>query len=372
MAKTKEAKQPLLNKVNTVQAKEFMADIFRAGLVPMLEGPPGVGKSGIVKDLAQQFNLKLVDLRLSQCDPTDLNGFPHLDPVNNKATYVPMDTFPLKKDPLPGKFNDDGTPVMVADGKGGQMQETYAGWLLFFDEFNSASMAVQAASYKIVLDHKVGQHDLHPNVIMACAGNQASNGAIVNRLSTAMQSRLVHLELIVDHASWTQWASENKLDHRVIAYVGYKPENLHRFKPSHDDKTFACPRTWEFTSSLCLPHPGDLTPLLGVIAGTISTPVANEFNTYTQIYKQLPTITDILTKPLQATVSGEPGMLYAVSGLLATNATAQNIGSVMAYTERLPPEFQIITLQDMLKRDVNLMKTDPISNWVAVKGEQLF
>ncbi len=56
-------------------------------------------KSPVVKRLAAHFNMKLIDIRLAQCEPSDLLGFPQI--VNGKASYVPMDTFPLEDDPLP-------------------------------------------------------------------------------------------------------------------------------------------------------------------------------------------------------------------------------------------------------------------------------
>lgn len=53
-------------------AKFFLTKTLNAGLVPFLHGSPGMGKSDIIKSIAEDFNLKLIDLRLSQCDPSDL------------------------------------------------------------------------------------------------------------------------------------------------------------------------------------------------------------------------------------------------------------------------------------------------------------
>lgn len=59
--------------VKPSQVKSILAKYLRAGLVPMLTGSPGEGKSSLIKDVAKEFNLKVIDVRLSQCDPTDLN-----------------------------------------------------------------------------------------------------------------------------------------------------------------------------------------------------------------------------------------------------------------------------------------------------------
>lgn len=111
--------------VKPSQASKMLASFIRAKLAPMLWGSPGIGKSGIVHEIAQQYNLKVIDLRLAQCDPTDLMGFPQIDVARQKAGYLPMDTFPIKGEVIP---------------------EGYGGWLLFLDEANSAPKAVQAAA----------------------------------------------------------------------------------------------------------------------------------------------------------------------------------------------------------------------------------
>lgn len=60
-------------KIPTTDAAECLMDVLKAGHVPMLKGSPGVGKSDIISKLADDHKLKVIDLRLSQCDPTDLN-----------------------------------------------------------------------------------------------------------------------------------------------------------------------------------------------------------------------------------------------------------------------------------------------------------
>ena len=62
--------------VNTKQLREAMIRDFKVGLVPMVASSPGMGKSDVVKSIADEFKLKLIDLRVSQCEPVDMKGFP--------------------------------------------------------------------------------------------------------------------------------------------------------------------------------------------------------------------------------------------------------------------------------------------------------
>ena len=110
-------------KVKISIAVELVCTYLRAKLVPLIKGSPAIGKSAIVHAIADQYKLKVIDLRLSQCDPTDLLGFPSI--MGDRAGYVPMETFPIEGDAIP---------------------EGYNGWLLFLDELTSALPAVQVAA----------------------------------------------------------------------------------------------------------------------------------------------------------------------------------------------------------------------------------
>ena len=64
--------------ISSTAMVEALDSVLLSKLTPMLVGSPGIGKSDIVKLVAKKHNLKLIDVRLAQSDPTDLNGFPTL------------------------------------------------------------------------------------------------------------------------------------------------------------------------------------------------------------------------------------------------------------------------------------------------------
>lgn len=335
--------------VKNSQAASLITQCIKARLVPMLTGSPGTGKSDIVRQIAQEYGLKVIDLRLSQCDPTDLMGFPRID--GHRAGYVPMETFPIEGDPVPAGFN---------------------GWLLFLDEMNSAPLSVQAAAYKLVLDKMTGVHNLHKKVAIVCAGNKETDNAIVNPMSTAMQSRLVHIELEVDHKEWVDWAVQNDIDTRITSYINFKPGMVYNFDPDHTDKTYACPRTWEFANRILKTHHVDSPDLLPLLAGTISEGVAREFVAFCRIHEELPKIPQIAANPEGIEVPTEPGVLYALTGSISHNASESNIEALIKFVNRMPPEFQVVCLKETVRRNKALMATPAIQSWILTSANELF
>lgn len=300
------------------QAYSEIVGCISVGLVPMLASSPGMGKSSLVQQIAKDHNLKLLDLRLSQCTPEDLQGFPMRQ--GNKATFTPFDIFPLKGDPVP-------------DG--------YDGWLLFLDEATSATKPVQAAAYKLVLDRMVGSFHLHPNVAIVMAGNKITDKAVVTQMSTAMQSRIIHFELEVSSDEWIEMAYKRGFDHRVISFIGFMPSRLMDFRPDHQDKTFPCPRTWEFLSKLIKDK--DVDASTGPrAAGTVGEGAAVEFITFAREFDRLPKFADIVSDPMGTTLPSETSTKYATMSMVIENFHPDNLDEVLEYVGRFDIEMQIL------------------------------
>jgi hypothetical protein len=258
--------------------------------------------------------------------------------------------FPLSTDPIP-------------DGKDG--------WLVFFDEMPAAPKAVQVAAYKILLDRMIGEHDIHPAVKMVCAGNLATDKAVSNRLSTALQSRLVHLQLKATLKNWMDWADDNDVDFRVKAYLSFRPDMLHNFNPNHADETYPCPRTWAFMSDLIKPWASIGYDKMPVLAGTIGQGPARELKSFTDIFDSLPTRAEILSSPDTMQVPTRPDVTYALTGLLGNMAEDNNMKKLIKLIDRLPMEFQVICMQTISKTSPELGQHQIVRDWMVRNMDKL-
>lgn len=331
------------------QVRGFVTDCLYAGLVPFVQSSPGMGKSSIMRSIAKETNLKLIDHRLSTSPPEDLSGLPIFEDVSvygednetvvgstRQARFVPFaDLFPIQ---------------------GTKTPEGHDGWMLFLDEFNSADKRVQAAAYKLILDRMTGQHPLHERCVITAAGNLSTDRALVNPLSTAMQSRVVHLEMEINFEEWLyDVALKENYDSRVIAFLNQYPSKLMDFRPDHSEKTFCCPRTWEFTNRLVKDKEitDDMAPLL---SGTITSGAAVDFIQFCKIYKELVTIKQILADPDDCPIPQNASGKWGVISHMMEKITDDNFSDLCTYANRFSLDFRVLFYRSVRVRQPNLQQ----------------
>lgn len=321
----------------------------------MLHGSPGVGKSDVVRQIAKQRGIELIDLRLSQLDPVDLRGVPSVDTKKHITSW--------------------NTPSFLpTDGKG----------ILFLDEINSAAQATQAAAYQLVLDRKLGDYVMPPGWAIIAAGNRTTDRAIVNQMSTALKNRFTHLNYEVNNDDWCDWALRNNIAVEVLGFIRFRPMLLNEFEQRNESKeekervqrlkdaqAFATPRSWEFLSKVVQQKPSaDVEYEL--YTGIVGEGAAAEFMGYLKYYRDLPNLDALLMNPGAAKVPEEPATLYALATGLATKATQDNMERVVKYALRLPAEFQVLLMKDAIARDNDLTQTKAFNEWAIKNADVMF
>lgn len=303
-------------------------------------GPPGVGKSQVVAQVAQQQELKLIDARAVLLDPVDLRGLPHID-EQRRACWCPPEFLPR-------------------DGCG----------VLFLDELNAAPPLVQAACYQLVLDRRLGEYRLPDGWGLIAAGNRETDRAVTHRMPSALANRFAHLHFDVDAKEWTAWAQDAGLAEEVIAFIRFRPNLLHAFDPHKDDKAFPTPRSWEFVSRI-MSRRRTILPDAELIAGVIGEGAAAEFVGFLQVHRNLPDPRMILDNPETAEIPDDPATLYAVCELLSGKTDTGNVSRIMTYAQRLPPEFSVLLVRDAARANGAIIRTPAFNEWAVAHADVL-
>jgi len=274
--------------VTSKQAKKSLLRCFKTKRPMFLWGPPGIGKSDLVNEIASELNGLVVDLRLAQMDPTDLRGIPYYNKESNKMDWAP----PID---LPDEETAKQYPIVV----------------LFLDEMNSAAPAVQAAAYQLTLNRRVGKYVLPDNVVIVAAGNRDSDKGVTYRMPTPLANRFVHQEMKVDFQSWLEWAVTNKINKDVVGYLSFSKGDLYDFDAKSASRSFATPRSWTFVSELLDDEQDDDTTT-NLIAGTIGEGLAIKFMAHRKIASKMPTPSDILDGKVKDLNVKEVSAMYSL------------------------------------------------------------
>lgn len=322
------------------KVKEAIALYHKANIPVFLIGSPGVGKSSIARQYAEENGLEFVDERMSQRDAVDVRGLPEIKDGNTVWT---------RPDFLPSK------------GKG----------ILFLDELNSAPPLVQAACYQLILERRIGEHKLGKNWYVMAAGNKQTDRAVVNRMSSALANRFAHVEFDHDLDDWCTYGLANDFQTELIAFMRFRPNLLFTFDPQRDTSmAFATPRTWEMVSDV-LKANGSLDVSLDILSGIVGEGAAVELKGFLDIYRKLPDPDVILMAPDKAEVPDDPATLYAICGALASKSSDATIANIVKYANRLPEEFSVMLIRDCHSRDDSVAKTRAFIEWLSEHSDVL-
>ncbi|MEO0326860.1 MAG: AAA family ATPase [Myxococcota bacterium] len=191
----------------------------------MLWGTRGVGKSSIVRQVAEEAGVPLVDLRLTTLEPVDLRGAIYADDAQQKTVWFPPEFLPTETDP--------------------------AG-ILFLDELTAADQRLQISAYSLILDRKVGRYRLPNGWLVVAAGNAAYHGAISHDMGTALADRMFHFNVQTVIGAFLDYALAHDFAPEVMAYLRVRPDRLDdtQAQLANDHLVGASPRGWEDVSNV--------------------------------------------------------------------------------------------------------------------------
>ncbi|MCX7897685.1 MAG: MoxR family ATPase [Rhodocyclaceae bacterium] len=299
----------------------------------MLWGPPGIGKSQIVQQVAARHGVPVIDIRLSQLEPSDLRGIPFR--VDNRVEWA--------------------VPAMLPDA-----HRHWPAGILFLDEITSAPPAVSAAAYQLILDRRLGEYQVPPRWAIFAAGNRQGDRGVTYAMPAPLANRFSHFTLEVNLDDWCAWAYENGIDERIIAFLRFRPEMLFDFDPARHaggEMAFPSPRSWEFAHR-ALRKFGDHPALLqSALSACVGQAAGIECAAFIASLDKLPDIDRIISGedlPVPAELDLQYALATALSGrALAAKGSPQAPalwGRILEYAQQFPQrELGVMLATDMAR-----------------------
>ena len=301
----------------------------------LLEGPAGSGKSQIVGQVAADLEYNFLDVRAVQLDPVDLRGLPRI--ASDQTEWVPPKFLPTS-------------------GKG----------ILFLDELTSAPQMTQAGCYQLVLDRRLGEYVLPDGWVVIAAGNPASERGVHFAMPRPLRNRFVHLELEADLNDWCKWAISAGIRPEIIAFLRFKPDLLHTADATSDANAWPTPRSWEMASNVLrgVARRQGTTFLSGtsdfeaqLLDGTVGQAAAVELLAFLRLFRQLPSIDEILLNPETAPLPTDISAQIAIATALGRVMTDNSVSRALKYLDRMPSEMRVMSMRDAAARDTAITHT---------------
>jgi MoxR-like ATPase len=294
---------------------EQYADPILRRRASMLWGSRGVGKSSIVRQVAEHFAVPLVDLRLTTIEPVDIRGAIYADDVLAKTVWFPPEFLPAPDQP--------------------------AG-ILFLDELTAADQRLQISAYSLILDRRVGHYRLPDGWQVIAAGNASFHGAVCHDMGTALADRMFHFNVQTVIDAFLEYAIAMDFAPAVMAYLKVRPDKLDdtQTQLANDHLIGASPRGWEDISNVLKSGLSE-SAKRSFVQGRIGAANAAEFF---GVLREIQAAVDVVrllasrqgedtAALLPKTLDGLYGMIY---GLLAASTSAVALGRALEIIEQLP------------------------------------
>lgn len=299
----------------------------------MMHGAPGIGKSDSVRQVAAKIaaeknkefsddeydpdKFSLLDIRISQMDPSDLKGIPF--PDGAVAKWLPPNYLP-------------------PEGEG----------VMFFDEINLAPPSIQAACYQLILNRRLGDYVLPKGWTIVAAGNRTEDKANIYPMSMPLKNRFSHATLMPPgDDEWIDWALENDIRTDIISFIKFKPGYLHKMNAKSNDNAWPSHRMWAVASHVTK-EVTNLEKEYKLIASCVGEGAATEYHGFVKLKRKI-NIADILKNPKSVADITQPDLLYSlVSGLAEKyKQDKKKMDEILAVIDHLSDEFGVFLLRMM-------------------------
>lgn len=312
--------------------------------VPFFKGKPGMGKSDACVQIGRNLDIpedRILIVHVNNHDVVDFTGVPSV--TDGQTRFNPTEMF--------YKFREG----------------TGAG-LIVLEELPQSSTHHQTWAAGFLLERTTPTFKLDKDVRFLVTGNRVEDRAGAKQLLTHLSNRMYEFEMETSLDDWCEWAMDNGVDSRGIAFLRLRPQLLNDFDPNRSVNPTQ--RAW---TQLFLEVPQDLPTNHYMMAcqAKVGEGAAAEWCAARDLMDKMPSIDSIRLAPDKVEIPTEPAVMFAVATAMSMSTDADAFERDMKYIGRMNKEFQMVYVTDALRLHPKLQQTKPFVDW-AIANKDIF
>lgn len=273
----KEAKQEIVNTVKAYLCKnaegEYRIPAIRQRPV-LLMGPPGIGKTQIMEQIAEECGIGLVSYTITH----------H---TRQSAVGLPM----IKTEEFDGKeysVTEYTMSEIIAGVYKAVKEQGHSEGILFIDEINCVSETLIPTMLQFLQCKTFGNQKVPEGWKIVAAGNPPEFNRSVREFDMVTYDRLRVINIDADLEVWREYAREREIHNAILSYLDIRPQNFYRVEADVDGLKFITARGWEDMSSLMYVYEElGISINAGVVGEFLhNEDVAEDFGAYYDLYNK--------------------------------------------------------------------------------------
>lgn len=290
----KEAKQDIINTVKAYLCKnaegEYRIPAIRQRPV-LLMGPPGIGKTQIMEQIASECGIGLVSYTITHHTRQSAVGLPMIKTEEFDGNEYSVTEYTMSE--------------IIAGVYKAIKEQGHREGILFIDEINCVSETLIPTMLQFLQCKTFGNQKVPEGWIIVAAGNPPEFNRSVREFDMVTYDRLRVINIDADLEVWREYAREREIHNAILSYLDIRPQNFYRVEADVDGLKFVTARGWEDMSSLMYVYEE-----LGI---SINAGVVGEFLHNEDIAEDFAAYYDLYNKYRDD---------YGINNILAGNATS--------------------------------------------------
>mgnify|MGYP004528953527 FL=1 len=346
----KEAKQEVKNTITAYLKKDDMGDyeiaIERQRPI-LLMGPPGIGKTAIMEQVAKELGINLVSYTITHHTRQSAIGLPFISQKEYDGREYSVTEYTMSE--IIASVYEQIEKSGIHEG------------ILFLDEINCVSETLAPTMLQFLQYKKFGNHKVPDGFVIVTAGNPPEYNKSVRDFDIVTLDRVKRIFIEEDYNAWREYAYKADIHGSIMSYLEIKKKNFYNIVSDVEGKRFVTARGWEDLSQVMKVYEELRIPVTKdfVIQYLQDEEIANDFANYYELYNKYRNIYRI-PEILDGTVEIEADSIkdapfdekLSLIGLLADALTQE----FKSYVYELESQKQLLEQLKYLREDLKQEK----------------